>query len=128
MTLDTRQHAELAKLLEQRVSDLQDTVERIREALAAPGEGNAGSESRDSAEAGDAAMMSTMDVNQLRRAEDELREALAARQRMHDGVYGVCADCDMPIPFERLRVLPEARYCVPDEERREKAITPGAGR
>ncbi len=128
MTLDTRQHAELAKLLDKRVSDLQDTVERTRLALAAPGEGNAGSEARDSAEAGDAAMMSTMDVSQLRRAEGELREALAARQRMHEGVYGVCADCDTPIPFERLRVLPETRYCVRDEERREKEFTPGAGR
>lgn len=123
MTLDTRQHAELAKLLEQRVSELQDTVERIRQALAAPGEGNAGSESRDSAEAGDAATMSTLDLSQLRRAEDELREALAARQRMHEGVYGLCADCDTPIPFERLRVVPEARYCVRDEERREKELT-----
>jgi DnaK suppressor protein len=128
MTLNTRQHAELAKLLEQRVSELKDTVERFREALAAPGEGNSGAEVRDSAEAGDAAMMSTMDVNQLRRTEDELREALAARQRMHDGVYGLCADCDTPIPFERLRVLPEARYCVPDEERREKELAHGTGR
>lgn len=35
--------------------------------------------------------------------------ALAA---IDDGLYGVCAVCDQPIPYERLEALPRTRTCV----------------
>ncbi|MEU4623604.1 TraR/DksA C4-type zinc finger protein [Actinoplanes sp. NPDC023801] len=36
-----------------------------------------------------------------------------ALRRIADGTYGGCERCGSPIPAERLRVLPHARFCVP---------------
>lgn len=39
-------------------------------------------------------------------------EAVTAMQRIRDGTYGICADCDKRIPAARLQVKPEAARCV----------------
>jgi DnaK suppressor protein len=36
----------------------------------------------------------------------------AALQRLADGTYGVCEDCDVPIAPRRLSALPFARRCI----------------
>lgn len=38
--------------------------------------------------------------------------ASAALLRMDGGSYGECGGCGDAIPFSRLSVLPETRYCV----------------
>jgi len=49
----------------------------------------------------------------LRRAAlAELADIDAARGRLADGTYGVCADCGRPIPVDRLRARPTATRCV----------------
>jgi DnaK suppressor protein len=78
-------------------------------------------------EDGDARMQSTLELTQLRRGEDELREVRAALQRLRDGGYGLCEECDQPIPFARLQARPEARLCIAHEEAWEKSH-PEAGR
>ncbi len=42
---------------------------------------------------------------------DDLR---AASDRIHDGNYGFCQNpaCGQIIPFARLEIIPEAKYCV----------------
>jgi DnaK suppressor protein len=50
----------------------------------------------------------------------EIHEARAAYARLLGGTYGTCEACGQPIADERLRALPSARYCVPDEQRRER--------
>ena len=41
-----------------------------------------------------------------------LRDARDALRRLDDGTYGICEACAMPIPFERLEAIPQARRCV----------------
>lgn len=45
------------------------------------------------------------------------REGVAATahalRRMSEGTYGICEECGRAIPLGHLRVLPEARFCVP---------------
>ena len=53
---------------------------------------------------------------------DELRELEAARERLHQGRYGVCADCGSDIPYARLKASPGALRCEPCEERHEKTF------
>ena len=50
------------------------------------------------------------------------RAVAAAKDRMSEGTYGICADCGRPIPPRRLQVLPTATLCVQCQERRETAI------
>ncbi|GIF00866.1 TraR/DksA family transcriptional regulator [Paractinoplanes rishiriensis] len=44
------------------------------------------------------------------------RQAIAdtahALRRMSEGTYGLCEDCQRPIPLGRLRAVPHARYCT----------------
>jgi hypothetical protein len=42
----------------------------------------------------------------------ELAEIEAALGRIADGRYGRCLTCGGPIGLQRLRAIPEARYCV----------------
>jgi RNA polymerase-binding transcription factor DksA len=42
----------------------------------------------------------------------ELAEIDAALLRIEAGSYGSCQNCGGPMGLQRLRALPEARYCV----------------
>jgi RNA polymerase-binding protein DksA len=50
----------------------------------------------------------------------ELQETEDALQRLESGTYGVCEDCEEPIPFKRLVAIPETRYCVECEQSQEE--------
>lgn len=117
--MNDKERTELAHLLAQRRTELQEATERLRTGLASPADGG-WPEVRDSVEDGDARMMATLDVTALRRQEAELREVVDAQQRMQAGDYGRCETCDEPIPIDRLRVRPEARFCLRHEEAWEK--------
>lgn len=39
-------------------------------------------------------------------------EAVEALERVREGNYGQCADCERPIPLARLQIKPEAIRCV----------------
>jgi RNA polymerase-binding transcription factor DksA len=45
-------------------------------------------------------------------ARQQLEETEGALARVDDGSYGLCGNCDEPIPRERLDILPATRYCV----------------
>jgi DnaK suppressor protein len=49
----------------------------------------------------------------------ELAQIDAAMQRMDQRVYGVCVDCESPIPLDRLEALPYAIRCEEDATRHE---------
>ena len=46
------------------------------------------------------------------REREKLRNIDEALERIKDGEYGVCEECEEEIPLGRLKVLPFARYCV----------------
>jgi RNA polymerase-binding transcription factor DksA len=41
-----------------------------------------------------------------------LEQIEAALERIEDGVYGVCVECETKIPKARLQVLPHTPHCV----------------
>lgn len=51
---------------------------------------------------------------------ERLREVEDALDRLEEGTYGICEDCDATIKLERLKVLPFTTYCVRCQERREQ--------
>lgn len=53
--------------------------------------------------------LSTMDVERLRLVNEAL-------DRIQTGDYGVCLNCEQPIPLRRLQVVPWTRYCVQCQE------------
>lgn len=42
----------------------------------------------------------------------ELADIDAALARIQEGRYGTCLNCGGPMGLQRLRAIPEARYCV----------------
>jgi DnaK suppressor protein len=45
-----------------------------------------------------------------------LREVEEALERVEEGLYGECMDCDEPISTKRLEAIPWARYCISCQE------------
>ncbi len=54
------------------------------------------------------------------RERDKLELINDALQRMDEGEYGICEECDEQIPIKRLTVLPFARLCVGCQEELER--------
>lgn len=52
----------------------------------------------------------------INRAGLMLMEVRAALQRVEQGDYGICVDCDEDIPEKRLGVVPWAARCIPCQE------------
>ena len=52
----------------------------------------------------------TLDIKLLREIQDAL-------QRIAQGTYGVCSECEEPISAKRLDAVPWAKFCVSCQER-----------
>ena len=52
---------------------------------------------------------------------EELRDIEAARARMTDKSYGVCATCGDEIGYDRLLAYPTAKRCLACQQQRERA-------
>ncbi|XEC96886.1 TraR/DksA C4-type zinc finger protein [Paenibacillus tarimensis] len=52
------------------------------------------------------------DVALLEQNDLHLARINAALDAIEDGTYGVCRVCETPIPYERLKALPDTLYCV----------------
>jgi DnaK suppressor protein len=57
----------------------------------------------------------------IAREEEKLRFLDEALARLETGIYGICLDCRMAIPIERLNVLPFAAYCVECQEKHNRS-------
>jgi DnaK suppressor protein len=56
----------------------------------------------------------------------ELQLIDIALRRLENGTFGVCIDCGMEIPYERLEALPFATRCADDASRRERDTLGGS--
>lgn len=125
-------------LTPRQIEELQDLITRRREALAAELRRDA-SRARDESygalagttpDVGDesvATLLADLDQSELSRDLEELRGLEAARARLADGSYGVCADCGSDIEFARLKAEPGAERCLGCQARHEKMFA-GPGR
>ncbi len=74
----------------------------------------------DSADVSVADALADLNVELIDRHVHGLRDVEAARQRIADGSFGLCVDCEADVGFERLLAYPTARRCLPCQEKREK--------
>jgi len=116
-------HTEIEQRREALLSELRDDVERVRrdrhEDLAgvAP----------DPADESVATLIADLDHADVGRDLNELRDLEAARTRLTDGSYGICADCGSEIGFERLKANPAAARCIECQTRHEKTYGGASG-
>jgi DnaK suppressor protein len=68
-----------------------------------------------------------LDETTLMILEAELENVQLARQRLEEGLYGICIDCGEEIPPERLEAVPEAVRCIKDQNRYEAELRARGG-
>jgi len=122
MALNRRELIELASALEERREAL--AAEIRREVARARGEtfSEVAGGVHDTGDEALADLVGDLDNAEVTRDLAELRELEAARARIADGSYGVCADCGGDIPVARLRAQPGALRCVACQARHEKTF------
>jgi DnaK suppressor protein len=76
----------------------------------------------DTADEAVADLLADLDNAELSRDLAELRALEAARARLAQGSYGVCANCGDDIPFERLSAEPAALRCIACQRVHEKTF------
>lgn len=66
-------------------------------------------------DAGDESLASLVtDITNAEVARDaaELQDIRAAQGRLANDTYGICIDCDEPVPYARLLAYPTAKRCI----------------
>jgi RNA polymerase-binding transcription factor DksA len=120
MALHRRDLIRLARTLEDRAealrAEIRRDVARSRDETYAEIAGP----THDSGDEALASLVADLGNADLARDVDELRGLEAARRRIADGNYGVCADCGGDIPVERLHANPAAARCAGCQARHEK--------
>jgi len=119
--LTIEQKSQLEQVLKQRYQQL---IEEVRAELGNEG----GRDIADLAESGGsdwgdesvADALADLAAARADRQVNEMRQIEAARKRMKQGEYGVCADCGEDIKFERLLAYPTALRCVKCQQQHEK--------
>lgn len=58
--------------------------------------------------------MNSKSINEaaLRMSQNRLERLERALTSLYEADFGYCAECEEPIPFARLMVVPEAEFCV----------------
>ena len=107
---------EIRRRLAQARRDIYATVATTDEELATLEAHQPGSPPEDAATETASAILSRLEG----REKHELDEIDAAQARMAAGTYGSCEGCRRPIPRQRLRAVPTARYCVACQRREER--------
>lgn len=71
-------------------------------------------------------LLTDVDLSEVDRDVQELRDIEAALVRVAEGTYGICVECQEHISYERLEKVPGAARCRKCQERYEK-MYPHAG-
>lgn len=78
----------------------------------------------DSGDAAAASLLRDITEAEIIRDVGEVRDIVAAEQRLAAGQYGVCIDCGAAVRYKRLDAYPTAKRCLACQERREKLQAP----
>ena len=127
MTLTPRQLEELKGLISRRRDALLAELRRDASKAREESFGALAGTAPDLGDESVATLLADLDQAELSRDLEELRDLEAARKRLADGSYGVCADCHAEIEAERLRAAPGALRCLACQARHEKTFA-GSGR
>jgi DnaK suppressor protein len=102
-------------MLEARIADLERSVSR-RDGIAVEA-------TADTVDQIQRASELALAVSYIDRESKQLQNARAALRRIHDGVFGVCGECDEEISLKRLLAIPWASLCVVCQESLDRRVT-----
>jgi RNA polymerase-binding transcription factor DksA len=121
----------MSHLSDEQLSELKQTLEAERQQLRqdirdellrtdAEQYGELAGQVHDTGDESVADLLSDINTAVLGQSIKALREVEAAQERMKEGWYGRCEECQEEIPFARLEAYPTARRCMLHQEQYEK--------
>lgn len=110
MPLSEAQLGELLSQIRQRLAVLEEEI--ARKLGQASEEFSAFERIGDSGDLSSVLVEGEVEMSEALRDIDEWRGLRGALRRAEEGTYGVCIDCGVEIPLERLRASPMALRCV----------------
>jgi RNA polymerase-binding transcription factor DksA len=111
---ERRRYDVLNKMLCDRQAEIRNRLRSLREAMPAKDV-----DVKDAEEQSMEDFVRDMDVALIVMESETLRRIDEALQRLEDGSYGVCADCEETIAEARMQALPFATLCRDCQERQE---------
>lgn len=122
--MTTLKQSQLDSLVLKMKQDYQALLVEMREELEHSGEQHRidllNSEPGDSGDESFADALADINVAQLDRHVESVRDIEAAMTRVKNKEYGACVDCGDDITFERLQAYPTAKRCIKCQTKREK--------
>jgi DnaK suppressor protein len=115
---DRKRYDVLSRMLLDRQAEIKTRLRSLREAFPATG-----TLVKDEEEQSMQDFVVQMDLALVEMESETLRQINHALQRLDEGTYGVCEECDENIAEARLRALPFAELCRDCQERTEGEIT-----
>ena len=120
MALTTREIKELTTLVDRRRAALRAEVEQGLDRVRNDGIDQIVGAVPDPGDEAVQSLIQDLDQADTTRDLSELRTLDAARARIDEGSYGICAECGQDIGFERLRASPGALRCIQCQTQFEK--------
>jgi len=117
-TTDRERYLLLKGMLEDRRREIHEKLRSLREAIPAA----ATHDVRDAEEQSVDEFVQEVDLALMQMKTDTLRKIDQAIQRLEQGKYGRCEECDQEIAAARLRALPFAVLCRDCQEASEDAV------
>jgi RNA polymerase-binding protein DksA len=110
---------EFRQLLARRRTELKQEVDRMGGDALTRGSGELSTMPLHMADVGSDTFEQDMTLGRLESGSEELAEIQAALDRIERGSYGLCENCQKPIPKTRLRAIPYAKLCIACKQKEE---------
>ncbi len=123
-TLTPAQRTQFAQRIEARKRLLLDEIRQVLARSSQEHEADLIGGAGDSGDVAATALLRGITESEVIRDVGEVRDIVAAEQRLAAGRYGQCTDCEEPIRYKRLDAYPTAKRCILCQERREKLHAP----
>lgn|SRR5262249_10109920 len=107
--------------LREQQRSLQESIDHAEQTIRELGN----SEPRDSADAASGHSLENSVIAQSRQNRSRLRLVELALERIRNGTFGICAECDAAISVRRLQAVPWASNCIQCQEKYEQGSLSG---
>jgi len=111
-TLTSSEREHLAKMMDERKPVLRAEIRAGLKRMRVEGYDELLSGTSDAGDESLASLVTDITNAEVARDAEELQDIHAAEARLANGTYGICIDCDEPVPYARLLAYPTAKRCI----------------
>ena len=111
-TLTSNERAHLEKMMDERKPVLREEIRTGLARMRVEGHEEFLSGTSDAGDESLASLLTDITNAEVARDAVELQDIYGAEARLAVGTYGVCIDCDEPVPYARLAAYPTAKRCI----------------